>query len=48
MNKGIDAMTTVGFVNYPTEWWHWSYGDKYWAFMKSEPHAIYKSVEIES
>jgi zinc D-Ala-D-Ala dipeptidase len=19
-------------VNYPTEWWHWSYGDRYWAY----------------
>ncbi|MFJ4686633.1 M15 family metallopeptidase [Streptomyces sp. NPDC091377] len=26
-----DAMTAAGFVNYPTEWWHWSYGDRYWA-----------------
>ncbi|UQU63020.1 M15 family metallopeptidase [Couchioplanes caeruleus] len=27
----IDALTAVGLVNYPTEWWHWSYGDRYWA-----------------
>jgi zinc D-Ala-D-Ala dipeptidase len=27
----IDALTAVGMVNYPTEWWHWSYGDRYWA-----------------
>jgi D-alanyl-D-alanine dipeptidase len=25
------ALTSAGFVNYPTEWWHWSYGDRYWA-----------------
>src|SRR5512139_3049553 len=25
------AMETAGFVNYPTEWWHWSFGDRYWA-----------------
>ncbi|MEO3863124.1 M15 family metallopeptidase [Acrocarpospora sp. B8E8] len=29
----IDALTAAGFVNYPTEWWHWSYGDRYWAFV---------------
>ncbi|BCB76861.1 M15 family metallopeptidase [Phytohabitans flavus] len=27
------ALTRVGFVNYPTEWWHWSFGDRYWAFV---------------
>ncbi|GAA4622056.1 M15 family metallopeptidase [Actinoallomurus vinaceus] len=25
------ALTAAGLVNYPTEWWHWSYGDHYWA-----------------
>jgi len=28
-------------VNYPTEWWHWSYGDRYWAFVTGAPHALY-------
>ena len=27
------CLGAVGFVNYPTEWWHWSYGDRYWAFV---------------
>jgi len=35
------ALEAVGFVNYPTEYWHWSYGDRYWAYNKHEPHAIY-------
>lgn len=26
-----DAMTKAGFVNYPLEWWHYSYGDRMWA-----------------
>ena len=26
-------MSEVGFVNYPLEWWHWSYGDKYWGYV---------------
>jgi D-alanyl-D-alanine dipeptidase len=26
-----DALTAAGLVNYPTEWWHWSFGDRYWA-----------------
>lgn len=25
------ALSAVGMVNYPTEWWHWSFGDRYWA-----------------
>ncbi|MCG5214686.1 M15 family metallopeptidase [Streptosporangium sp. KLBMP 9127] len=36
-----DAMSAAGFVNYPTEWWHWSYGDRYWALMTGAPAARY-------
>ncbi|MEV0592499.1 M15 family metallopeptidase [Nonomuraea cavernae] len=35
------AMTSAGFVNYPTEWWHWSYGDRYWAFSTGARYARY-------
>lgn len=35
------ALTTAGLVNYPTEWWHWSYGDRYWALLTSAPTALY-------
>jgi zinc D-Ala-D-Ala dipeptidase len=40
------AMTleAAGLVNYPTEWWHWSYGDRYWAYATGHPHAIYGPV----
>jgi D-alanyl-D-alanine dipeptidase len=31
----FDAMTAAGFVNFPTEWWHWSYGDLDWAYIKN-------------
>jgi D-alanyl-D-alanine dipeptidase len=27
------ALVGAGLVNYPTEWWHWSFGDRYWAFL---------------
>ncbi|MGI5271135.1 M15 family metallopeptidase [Nonomuraea sp. CA-218870] len=36
-----EAMTSAGFVNYPTEWWHWSYGDRYWAFSTGSRSARY-------
>jgi zinc D-Ala-D-Ala dipeptidase len=38
------VMQDVGFVNYPTEWWHWSYGDKYWAY-SNKTNAIFSSLE---
>ncbi|MDF1758450.1 MAG: M15 family metallopeptidase [Legionellaceae bacterium] len=44
MNKALDS---VGFVNYPTEFWHWSYGDKYWAYIKNQPFAIYNSRPVD-
>lgn len=28
----VRALHTVGLVNHPVEWRHWSYGDPYWAF----------------
>jgi D-alanyl-D-alanine dipeptidase len=41
----VEAMTTAGFVNYPTEWWHWSFGDRYWAMVTGAPAALYGVVE---
>lgn len=38
------ALGEVGLVNYPTEWWHWSYGDRYWALLTGAPAAIYGPV----
>jgi zinc D-Ala-D-Ala dipeptidase len=38
------ALASVGFVNYPTEWWHWSYGDRYWALATGAPAACYGPV----
>jgi D-alanyl-D-alanine dipeptidase len=35
------AMTGAGFVNYPTEWWHWSHGDRYWAWRTGAAAAPY-------
>jgi D-alanyl-D-alanine dipeptidase len=34
----------VGLVNHPTEWWHWSYGDRYWALSTGAPAALYGPV----
>jgi D-alanyl-D-alanine dipeptidase len=37
------VMEDAGFVNYPLEWWHWSYGDKYWAHVSGKRFSIYGS-----
>ncbi|GAA3173532.1 MULTISPECIES: M15 family metallopeptidase [Streptomyces] len=38
------ALRGAGFVNYPTEWWHWSYGDRYWALISAAGSAMYGPV----
>ena len=42
------ALTGAGLVNYPTEWWHWSYGDRYWAHATDRPAAIYGPLALTS
>ncbi|GAA0802259.1 M15 family metallopeptidase [Spirilliplanes yamanashiensis] len=39
-----DALGGAGLVNYPTEWWHWSYGDRYWALLTGAPATRYGPV----
>ena len=40
------VLTAQGLVNYPTEWWHWSYGDRYWALLTGADHAVYGPVDV--
>ena len=40
----MHTMLSAGFVNYPCEWWHWSYGDRYWAYVSEKKMAIYNSI----
>ncbi|MEU0073970.1 M15 family metallopeptidase [Streptomyces sp. NPDC006332] len=40
------ALGAAGLVNYPTEWWHWSYGDRYWALATGAPAALYGPSEL--
>ncbi|MCV6612052.1 MAG: M15 family metallopeptidase [Amphritea sp.] len=39
------VMTEAGFVNYPEEWWHFSYGDRFWAYTTGHSHAIYGGID---
>jgi D-alanyl-D-alanine dipeptidase len=38
------ALSSVGFVNYPGEFWHWSYGDRRWAFETQAKCSIYGPI----
>jgi D-alanyl-D-alanine dipeptidase len=44
----FSVLQDQGFVNYPFEWWHWSYGDRYWAAITGAPEAIYLATEIDA
>jgi D-alanyl-D-alanine dipeptidase len=41
-----ELMGAAGFVNYGTEWWHWSYGDRYWAFSGGHHAACYGAAAL--
>lgn len=38
-----ELMTEAGFTNLPSEWWHYDYGDRFWAYYNKKP-AIYGGV----
>jgi D-alanyl-D-alanine dipeptidase len=40
------ALTGTGLVNYPTEWWHWSFGDCYWAYVTGTGKSRYGPVRL--
>lgn len=40
-----EAMITAGFTNYAEEWWHYDYGNQFWASLQPNPKAIYGGVE---
>lgn len=38
-----NVMTTTGFTNLPSEWWHYDLGTKFWAYFKNT-NALYKGI----
>lgn len=40
-----DALAPVGVTNYPSEYWHWSYGDQGWAYRGGHANAIFSATE---
>lgn len=39
-----EAILPTGITNYPSEYWHWSYGDQGWAYRGGLDHAIYGPI----
>jgi zinc D-Ala-D-Ala dipeptidase len=42
----ISTLTGAGFANYPTEWWHWSLGDRYWCLATNGTTARYGTKHL--
>lgn len=38
------ALGAAGYTNYPSEYWHWSWGDPGWAYRGGHTHAFYGAV----
>lgn len=41
-----NALESVGFINYPSEWWHYSFGDRLWAKLTGSKIAIFGKLDI--
>lgn len=39
-----DALAGAGITNYPSEFWHYSYGDQGWAYRGGHPEAVYGAI----
>ncbi len=43
----LTAMKKAGFINYPAEWWHYSYGDKLYCAYSGRKCAVYGIRDID-
>lgn len=42
----VGALEKEGFINYASEWWHYSYGDHQWAYLVGESEAEFGPIDI--
>lgn len=40
-----NTMLSVGFTNYPSEWWHYDFGDRFWA-ATTKKDSIYTGIYV--
>ena len=45
-NRGLlfHVMKEAGFTRHPEEWWHFSFGDQMWAFIKQSPRGLEEPI----
>lgn len=43
----LEVMAQAGFARHPHEWWHFSWGDQLWAWLRGEAAAHYGRVGVE-
>lgn len=41
-----EALEKAGFINYPSEWWHYSFGDRLWAKLTGSKIAIFGNLDV--
>ena len=41
----VQAMEATGMINYPDEWWHFSYGDRLWAEVTDRNTAFFAPID---
>ena len=41
----VAALQAVGMINYPDEWWHFSYGDRLWAEVTNQTEAFFAPID---
>lgn len=41
-----EALEKSGFINYPSEWWHYSFGDRLWAKLTGSKIAIFGKIDV--
>jgi D-alanyl-D-alanine dipeptidase len=42
----LEAMLEAGFAPNPFEWWHFQYGETYWAAFYGEKQTKYDSIKV--
>ncbi len=42
----VGALEGAGLINYPPEWWHFSYGDHQWAHLAGKAEAFFGPLDI--
>ena len=41
----VNTLQAQGLINYPDEWWYFSYGDRLWAEVTGRSHAFFAPVD---